>query len=269
MKRRYLCLLFAFIFNIGNSISQVQVPKSVVRKGTQKVTKAITKVVTKKTAKVATKKAAELSVKDLPKGRKTLEVIRQKDGSYLPAINNLNKHSSNYAKIVNETLLKRRRAAISPYDQFATMSQLKTYDRKKLIITDKPSAAVLRKNMELAMDQKSVNISRAFGGTAAHHVIEGSDKAALKSRDILKKFDIDINAAENGIFLPDGPNSIYKGSRHITSHTEAYSNYVYNKIKDSKSKSDLISSLMEIKHELYSGKLNLQGPAQIVNKNIH
>jgi hypothetical protein len=131
MKRRYLCLLFAFIFNIGNSISQVQVPKSVVRKGTQKVTKAITKVVTKKTAKVATKKAAELSVKDLPKGRKTLEVIRQKDGSYLPAINNLNKHSANYAKIVNETLLKRRRAAISPHDQFPTMSQLRSYDTKK------------------------------------------------------------------------------------------------------------------------------------------
>ena len=85
----------------------------------------------------------------------------------------------------------------------------------------------------------------------------------------MKKFGININAPENGILLPDSKSSIYKGCRHQTSHTEDYSKYVYEKIKDSKTKDDLIASLMEIKHELYSGKLNLQGPAQQINKNFH
>lgn len=247
--------------------------KEAANSGAKRVSKAIVKNVTKasskKGAKFAAKQTAKLTVKDLPKGRKALDVTRDKNGRIVPVINNLNEHSILYSKAVNEALLKTRRAAISPYDQFPTMSQLKSYNPKKLIIKEIPNADVLRKNMLSVMDSKSVNINKGFGGAAAHHVIEGSDKAAMGSRVILNKFGININAPENGIFLPDGKNSIYKGSRHITSHTEAYSKYVYSKIKDSKSKADLIASLMEIKHELYTGKLNLQGPAQVVNKNIH
>jgi transcription-repair coupling factor (superfamily II helicase) len=43
--------------------------------------------------------------------------------------------------------------------------------------------------------------------------------------------------------------------------------YVYNKVKDAQTRDELIALLSEIKHELYNGKLNLQGPAQGINKN--
>lgn len=239
--------------------------KTAVKKGSKPVVKEITKI----SSKVLEKKSAELAVKDLPKGRKTLAVVKEKDGRIVPAINNLNKNSSLYISAVNKVLLARRRASISPFDQFPTMTQLKSCDQRKLTLKETPSADILRKNMYIAMDKKSVLINKGFGGTAAHHVIEGSDKAAVQSRAILQKYGININAPENGILLPDGENSIYKGSRHITSHTEEYSKYVYSKIKDVKCKDDLIASLIEIKHELYTGELNLQGPAQIINKNIH
>ena len=246
-----------------------QVAKNTIKKGTKTATKEVVEESVEKGVKMGVRKTAQLTIEELPKGRKTLSIVQAKDGRLIPEINNLNEHAVKFSNAVNEALLKTRRAAIAPFDQFPTMAQLKAYNPKKLIISETPSADILRKNMYLAMDPKSVNISKGFGGTAAHHVIEGSDKAAEQSRAILKKFGININAPENGILLPDSKSSIYKGCRHQTSHTEDYSKYVYNKIKDSKTKDDLIASLMEIKHELYSGKLNLQGPAQQINKNFH
>ena len=180
----------------------------------------------------------------------------------------MNANAVNYPDAINKQLLKIRRKAISPYDQFPTMAQLKAYDIKKMYISDEPSADLLRRNLYIAMNSQSVDICKGFGGTAAHHVIEGTDKYAAKSRAILRKFNININAPENGILLPDGENSIYKGCMHRTSHTPEYSEYVYDKIKDAKSRDELIAFLLEIKHELYQGKLNLQGPAQGINKNI-
>lgn len=37
--------------------------------------------------------------------------------------------------------------------------------------------------------------------------------------------------------------------------------------RDNQTRDELIALLSEIKHELYNGKLNLQGPAQGINKN--
>lgn len=259
---KYTCI---FLFVCIGLMSCNYVSKTAAKKGYKPIRKEVTKI----SSKYFGKKSVKLAVKDLPKGRKTLAVVKEKNGRIVPAINNLNENSALYISAVNKVLLVRRRAAISPFDQFPTMTQLKSYDPRKLILKETPSADILRKNMYLAMDKNSVLINKGFGGTAAHHVIEGADKSAVQSRAILKKYGININAPENGILLPDGENSIYKGSRHITSHTEEYSKYVYSKIKDAKSKDDLIASLLDIKHELYTGKLNLQGPAQIINKNIH
>ena len=88
---------------------------------------------------------------------------------------------------LKKLLLKGRRAAICPYDQFPTLQQLAVYDKSKLKLIDEPNAAILKQNMFVAMDKKSAGISTAFGGNAAHHVVEGSDPSALKSRELLKK----------------------------------------------------------------------------------
>ena len=243
-----------------------QAAKSTLKKGIKETTTEVAKESAEKGTKMAIRSTAHLTMETLPKGRKALAVVKNEEGRLVPAIDNLNAKAVNYSADINKLLLKTRRMAISPYDQFPTLAQLKNYDIKKLILTDKPNADILRKNMYLTMDKKSVEICQGFGGTAAHHVIEGSDKAAVESRAILKKFGIDINAPENGILLPDGKNSIYKGCMHRTSHTPEYSQYVYNRIKDVKSKEELIATLTEIKYELYTGKLNLQGPRQAIKR---
>lgn len=264
-KFNYIIIVLCTLFCLPGC---KQITKSSLKKAAKETTGEVIEKSAAKTSKVAILASKKLTIESLPKNRKALATIKDKTGRIVPEINNLNTNSANYTDAINKQLLKIRRMAISPYDQFPTMAQLKSYDVKKLFISDEPSADLLRKNLYLVMNRQSVDICKGFGGTAAHHVIEGTDKYATKSREILKKFNININAPENGILLPDGENSIYKGCMHRTSHTPEYSGYVYDKIKDAKSRDELIALLSEIKHELYQGKLNLQGPAQGINKNI-
>ena len=204
-----------------------------------------------------------------PTGKEALKVVwdpKRKCPTrlYRPYSENANKVNKEY----NRILLREQRKAISPYHQFPTIEQIKNYDNSLMILGKEPSGAVLRENLYRAMDKDAHMISWAFGGNAAHHVVEGKDAAALASRKILKKYKIDINAPENGILLPSPNNSIYKGAVHKTGHTARYSEYVHSKLKKAKSKDDCIKILSEIKHELYDGKLSLEGPLQKVNKNI-
>lgn len=114
--------------------------------------------------------------------------------------------------------------------------------------------------------EKQIN---AFGGVAAHHVVPGNDPHAKGAREILKKYKIDINSPENGIFLPTDKNSIYKGVIHNTNHSPKYSKHVYNQLKECKSKDEVISALDKIKHDLYNGKLYLKDDMNVVNTNIN
>lgn len=226
----------------------------------------IEKSMIKKAGKEVIEDGVENSLERLSKGRNALNVIVRGE-NITPEIHNLGRNAVKYSEGFNKFLLKTRRVAMRPYDQFPTMQQLISYNRSKLIIREQADANILKKNMFLAMDLKSAQISTAFGGNQAHHIIEGTDPAAEASRNILKKFGININAPENGILLPSDENSIYKGSQHLTSHTKEYSDYVLGKIKGVSSKDELIAKLQEVKHELYEGKLNIQGTNQIVNKN--
>lgn len=266
MARRLNCIIIA-LCAIALLTGCKQVAKSSIKKGTKEAAKEVVEVSGEKASKASVRTSLKLTTESLPKGRKALAVVKDEEGRMVPAINNLNANAVNFTDAVNKHLLKTRRMAVSPYDQFPTMAQLKNYDVNKLFLSEEPSADLLRRNLYLAMDPKSVEICKGFGGTAAHHVIEGTDKYAANSRAILKRFNININAPENGILLPDGENSIYKGCMHRTSHTPEYSEYVYNKVKDAQTRDELIALLSEIKHELYNGKLNLQGPAQGINKN--
>ena len=265
MKLRFRFFIILIITCLFASCKQVA--KSSVKKGVKEGTTELVQETVEKGAKMAIRSTTQLTMETLPKGRKALAVVRSEDGVLVPAINNLNANAVKYSSDINKELLKIRRMAISPYDQYPTLTQLKNSDVKKLKRSDVASRTDLRHNLLLTMDPQSAKICEAFGGNAAHHVIEGSDKAAVQSRAILKKYGIKINDPENGILLPDGNSSIYKGSVHRTSHTPEYSEYVYNRIKDSKSKDELVATLTEIKHELFSGKLNLQGPKQAINKN--
>ena len=72
--------------------------------------------------------------------------------------------------------------------------------------------------------------------------------------------EVDINAPENGILLPDGSiDSIYHGSKHLKgkSHSTNYTQYVYDHIKSVKSKRELLEILDYIKKELWNEELSL------------
>lgn len=204
----------------------------------------------------------------LPKGKEAIKVVwdpvKRKP---VPLVKNLASDGSDVSKKYNEILLRERRKAISPYHQFLTLEQIGNYDKSGLILGQKASGDILRKNMYKAMPSQNKNIHWGFGGAAAHHVVEGGDKYADQSRKILEKFKIDINAPENGIFLPTDVNIIFKGAVHKTGHQRAYSEYVYSKLKDAKNEKNCYEILNTIKHELYEGKLSLEGPKQLINSN--
>lgn len=209
----------------------------------------------------------EREAEDVPIGARALTVV-ERDGRLEPEINNLNEHAHKYSQEFNQALHIERRKAVTPSHQFATAYQHE-HTQARQIIGEKPNGSILRKNMLAVMDPKLARIIEAFGGVAAHHVVEGTDPDAEESRKILEKFGIDINDAANGIFLPDGSSgSIFKGAAHMTSHTKEYSEYVHNELKDCKSREEVIAKLISIKHAIYDGKVNLQGVRQVYNRNI-
>lgn len=225
--------------------------------------KVATKVTAKRTIKVVTEKV----LREIPKGLEALKVVKRADGGLEPLYKNLDSKVVKGAEKYNKALLVERRKAIAPYMQFPTTEQLGKVSEKTLNLGKKADAAVLRGNMLKTMSPNAAEVVKGFGGTAAHHIVEGTDVAAKKSRKIFQKFGIDINHPANGIFLPTDEKSVFKGCLHKTSHTDEYSKYVYNAISKCKSKNEVIAKLSELKHEIYSGKLNLQGPAQTINKN--
>ena len=210
---------------------------------------------------------AEREAMEVPTGARALAVVEGNNGLE-PAINNLKKYGDAYPQEFNEALHAERRKAVTPSHQFPTAYQLE-HTQAKQIIGREPSGMTLRSNLLAVMDPKLARIIEAFGGAVAHHVVEGRDPAAERSRKILEKFGIDINDAANGIFLPDGSEeSIFKGPAHKTSHTKEYSEYVYNELMDCKSREEVIAKLTSIKHAIYDRKVNLQGERQVYNKNI-
>ena len=89
----------------------------------------------------------------------------------------------------------------------------------------------LKKNMNKANRELRKNegyMKRAwhkYKGSAAHHIVAGdhSNQAAQRARDVLKRVDIDINSAHNGIYLKHmDPNSKQPGAYHRIIHTKEY-----------------------------------------------
>lgn len=249
MKIRIVFLLITLLFSL-----QIGVDAQVARMAT----KTVSKLTGKKQSKTVIKVLCKGVVKEIPIGKDCLKVVRHADGSFTPAIHNLGKNASKYSDEFNKIILKERRKAITESYQIISSERLA---KSKRIgnLKELASAKKLRDNLYARMGQEEANVAKAFGGTAAHHVIEGSDPAAAKSREILKKFRIGINDAENGVLLPTDELSIYKGAIHNTNHSDKYSLYVYNKIKNVKSQQELISKLTEIKRSLVNGTLDLNG----------
>ncbi|OXX62401.1 RHS repeat-associated core domain-containing protein [Vibrio sp. V15_P4S5T153] len=83
---------------------------------------------------------------------------------------------------------------------------------------------------ELAKKMEDSGVPRPKN-SAAHHIVGETSKGAKPARDILKKHDIDINGADNGVFLPNKDNtSDMPGILHNGRHPNDYLKSVNDRI---------------------------------------
>jgi hypothetical protein len=95
-------------------------------------------------------------------------------------------------------------------------------------------------------------------GHAAHHIVEpdeGRFRDAIEARKILEKFGIDIDGADNGVWLP------YKykpapgeGTYHPSLHTKEYYRQVEKLLRNAATKEKAIATLKKIGRQLSGGK---------------
>jgi hypothetical protein len=91
-------------------------------------------------------------------------------------------------------------------------------------------------------------------GSAAHHIVAGNHKRAAVARDILKRFNIGINDASNGVFLPaDESTQLTNGEAiHASLHTKDYFEAVEEALREATSREDALRILRRIGQGLQS-----------------
>ena len=80
---------------------------------------------------------------------------------------------------------------------------------------------------------------------AAHHIVPVAARAGAYARSVLARFGIEINSAENGLFL--------ETSVHARIHTTAYFRAVDDLLAQARTKEEAIAVLDYIKSEISKG----------------
>ncbi|MEQ1872622.1 MAG: RHS repeat-associated core domain-containing protein [Ilumatobacteraceae bacterium] len=119
------------------------------------------------------------------------------------------------------------------------------------IAQSSPSSRLLGQSMEAA------GVTRP-AETAAHHIAAGRAGAAAESRAALARVGIDINAAENGVFLPMNLSSANPGGAavHSTIHTGGTNGYyaaVNDLLGQATTRNEMVDALDFIRRRLLSG----------------
>lgn len=112
---------------------------------------------------------------------------------------------------------------------------------------ERPSSAQLRQNLiESGVDEPPYP-------NAAHHIVAGSASEAAQTRIILENFDIGINDAANGVFLPT-QQGVTSAAYHPSLHTNTYYSAVQQTLSVADSKETAIELLQNIASELLAGE---------------
>jgi hypothetical protein len=96
-------------------------------------------------------------------------------------------------------------------------------------------------------------------GHAAHHIVALNDPRAARAQKILKDFDIPINSADNGVYLPrlkgeDAGSCAY----HPGLNTEKYHKELYKRLSEATGREKCLEVLQKIKKELSENKFPYQ-----------
>lgn len=113
-----------------------------------------------------------------------------------------------------------------------------------------PSSRALGKALERAGFARSA-------GSAAHHIVAGRARIAGPAREVLERFGIGINDAENGVFLPENLNAPNPtgGAVHATLHNGRYYRTVNSMLDQATSREEVLDLLRSIRQSLLSGGL--------------
>ncbi|MEG1466938.1 MAG: AHH domain-containing protein [Hafnia sp.] len=94
----------------------------------------------------------------------------------------------------------------------------------------------------------------------AHHIVPERAPSAGPARDILNKHGIDINGADNGVFLPSRHNTDgLPGIKHDGKHPNGHIADIYGRIKEADrrgGKAQVLEELGAIRSILLSAKRN-------------
>ncbi|GAA2604996.1 hypothetical protein GCM10010436_02740 [Paractinoplanes durhamensis] len=92
--------------------------------------------------------------------------------------------------------------------------------------------------------------------TAAHHIVASGAVRADPARQVLKKFGIDVNSAENGVFLPQNLGSANPtgASAHSVIHSGYYYDYVNDLLSRAKNATEAQAALDQVRQQLKDGR---------------
>ncbi|EHK4162601.1 AHH domain-containing protein [Salmonella enterica] len=94
---------------------------------------------------------------------------------------------------------------------------------------------------------------------SAHHIVmsNSTDPRMVALQNKMKTLGIDINTAENGIFLPSNSKvQLPKGStlpNHASIHTNSYKQKVFDRLNSINNSKDFLSELNKINSEIAGG----------------
>jgi hypothetical protein len=151
------------------------------------------------------------------------------------------------------------RLSVNPQNQYITAEKYMKWLSQPghTIIKGAPKdASILRNNMFRVMTPKERRFAENTlkNGNQAHHIVGNATPLANAK---LKKFGIDINDPENGIFLPSNTRSGLRGTNHRGGHTDDYYNYIEQLFSNCRNKDECYEILDKIKNDLYKGKIKL------------
>ena len=89
--------------------------------------------------------------------------------------------------------------------------------------------------------------------TAAHHIVAHGRKIAAPAQNVLTRFNIHIDDAANGVFLPDRAASAAPGMYHRTLHTTRYYQAVNQALTSARTRQKALDILDDIRTELLNG----------------
>lgn len=202
-------------------------------------------------------------------GAKTIETTTKKDVENNTA-NNIEEQAGrkDLSEAYDEGKVEHQEVRNSlPENQFPSIEKCQECysdpDKKeKLILGEKKDGSMLRHNMSVAMGDDARNID--LKDSRAHHIV-GDNLQSEPAKRVLERHDIDINAPENGVFLPNNENSSLKGTQHRGDHTKDYFEKVNDLLAQTKTKQEVLEVLQFVKEDLYEGKIPLH-KEHLINK---